>query len=169
MTRRDFLWLLGLTGCYSKEIIRPSGIENDSSKMKKQIIDWWAGSVASSAFDDVWGWWRADDYSGSSPNIVLNDKSLNGNSMTQAGGTLTPGTAANGKAKMTGNSTARLISSLSMRGWPSTIITVGKRLNNGDVVGFLDIPVCPHHLLFIQALKRQILMSCIIQILPVIR
>lgn len=40
MTRRDFLWILGLTGCYKEEIISPS-IETDSTAMKKQIIGFW--------------------------------------------------------------------------------------------------------------------------------
>lgn len=42
MTRRYFLGLLGLAGCYPKEVISPV-IKNDSTAMKKQIIGWWNG------------------------------------------------------------------------------------------------------------------------------
>lgn len=84
----------------------------------------------SSAFDDIKGWWRADTFSGSTPNVILTDKSLNGNNMTQQAGILTAGTAANGQAKFTGNATARLTSPLTLKNWPVTIITLGKRANN---------------------------------------
>ena len=33
-------------------------------------------STPHSAFTDVWGWWRADSFSGSSPNVTLKDKSI---------------------------------------------------------------------------------------------
>lgn len=85
------------------------------------------GGGVQSAFTDVWGWWRADTFSGVTPNVVLTDKSANGRNMTQAAGTLTAGTAANGKPKFTGNATARLNSSATLESWPITIITVGKR------------------------------------------
>lgn len=103
--------------------------------MRRTVRDFWwmGGNATSSAFDDVWGWWRADDYSGSSPNIVLNDKSGNGRNMTQAAGTLTPGTAANGQARIVGNSTARLTSSGAIESWPITIITVALRANNATM------------------------------------
>lgn len=78
-------------------------------------------------FADVWGWWRADDFSGTTPNVILNDKSGNGRTMTQAAGTLTAGTAANGQARFTGNSTARLTSTATIEAWPITMITVARR------------------------------------------
>lgn len=89
----------------------------------------------SSAFDDIWGWWRADTYTGSSPNIVLTDKSANGRDMTQQAGTITPGTGANGQARMVGGSTAYLTSSATMESWPVTVFTVGKK-TNGSTCGF---------------------------------
>lgn len=102
--------------------------------MKTSLIDLLnSGSSSTSAFDDIWGWWRADDYSGSSPNIVLNDKSGNSRDMTQQAGTLTPGTAANGQARMVGNATARLTSSGAIESWPITIITVALRANNATM------------------------------------
>lgn len=101
--------------------------------LTKQIMD--PPTYISSVFDDVWGWWRADDYSGSSPNIVLNDKSGNSRTMTQAAGTLTPGTAANGQARMAGNATARLNSSGTLKRWPMTVFTVGRRAA-GATCGF---------------------------------
>jgi hypothetical protein len=96
----------------------------------KKSYWWMSGASTVSAFVDVWGWWRADTYSGSSPNIVLTDKSTNGRNMTQAAGTLTPGTAANGQAQFTGGATARLTTSGSLESWPCTIITIAKRANN---------------------------------------
>src|SRR6185436_14136012 len=45
----------------------------------------------------------------------------------QAAGTLTPGTAANGKARFTGNATARLTCPGTIKSWPITQITIGKR------------------------------------------
>lgn len=88
-----------------------------------------------SVFNDLWGWWRADTYTGSNPNIVLTDKSGNGRDMTQQAGTLTPGTAGNGQAKMTGNSTARLTSGSTLKKWPLTMVVVGKR-TAGALCGF---------------------------------
>ncbi len=91
-------------------------------------------NIATSAFLDVFGWWRADEFTGSSPNVVLTDKSTNGRNMTQVAGTMTAGTAANGQAKFAATS-ARLTSAATLRSWPVTIITIGKR-SNGATVGF---------------------------------
>lgn len=88
---------------------------------------WMGGGSTPSAFSDVWGWWRADTISGTSGSYVLADKSVNGRNMTQAGGTITPGTAANGQARLTGNATARFTSAATIESWPITIITVGRR------------------------------------------
>lgn len=88
-----------------------------------------------SAFDDVWGWWRADTFTGSNPTITLTDLSGNGRNMTQVAGTLTPGTAANGQARMVGNATARLTNSATLNSWPCTIITIGRR-TAGATCGF---------------------------------
>lgn len=99
------------------------------------INDWvWGGqSGPASAFDDILGWWRADTFTGTSPNVVLTDKSVNGNNMTQAAGTLTPGTAANGQSRMVGNATASLTSALTVQSWPFTSITVALRANNATM------------------------------------
>ena len=84
-----------------------------------------------SAFDDVWGWWRADTYTGSSPTITLQDRSGNARHMVQAAGTLTPGTATNGQARMVGGgSTTRLDCAATLDAWPMTSITVAKHTNN---------------------------------------
>jgi len=92
-------------------------------------------SSKSSAFDDLWGRWRADTYTGSSPTITLTDLSGNSRDMVQQAGTLTPGTGANGQARMVGNASARLLSSGTLKRWPITIITVGKR-TAGSTAGF---------------------------------
>lgn len=103
---------------------------------KKKIFQWWAGSATTSAFSDVWGWWRADTYTGSSPNITLTDKSGNGRDMVQQAGTLTPGTASgSGQAKMTGGATARLLSAGTLKRWPLTVFTIGRR-TAGATCGF---------------------------------
>jgi hypothetical protein len=96
---------------------------------------WFLSGQSSSAFDDIWGWWRADEYTSTNPTISLTDKSGNGRNMVQQAGTLTPGTGANGQARITGNATARLLSSGTLKRWPITIITVGKR-TAGATVGF---------------------------------
>lgn len=93
-----------------------------------------AGSQVS-AFDDLWGWWRADDFSGGAGTYVLNDKSENGRNMTQAAGTLTPGTAANGQARFVGNATARFTNASTLARWPMTVITIGLRAA-GATMGF---------------------------------
>ncbi len=85
------------------------------------------GSVALSAFDDVWGWWRADTYTSTSPTIALTDLSGNGRTMAQQAGTLTPGTATNGQPRITGNASAYLTSSATLSSWPVTIVTYGQR------------------------------------------
>jgi hypothetical protein len=86
-----------------------------------------SGTATSSAFDDIWGWWRADEYTGTSPTISLNDLSGNSRTMTQQAGVLTPGTAANGKARLTGNASTWLSSVAALHSWPVTIITYGQR------------------------------------------
>lgn len=84
--------------------------------------------MPSSAFDDVWGWWRADNISGSSPTMSFVDLSGNSRTMTQTAGSLTAGTAANGQARVTGNGTATLsVSGSNLAAWPMTVITVCKR------------------------------------------
>lgn len=93
------------------------------------------GGVASSAFSDVWGWWRADTFSGINPNVILTDKSPNGRNMTQAAGTMTPGIAANGQARFTGNATTRLTSSATFNAWPCTVVIFYKR-TVGNTCGF---------------------------------
>jgi hypothetical protein len=125
LTRREFL-TAGLILASCKE-----------EYMNVKKISWFlnSGGGSSSAFTDVWGWWRADTYTGSSPNIVLTDKSANARDMTQAAGTLTPGISTNGQAKLTGGSTARLTSSASLSSWPVTMMTVFKRAS-GATCGF---------------------------------
>lgn len=91
--------------------------------------------VLQTVFSDVAGRWRADGVSGSSGSYVVSDISGNGHSMTQVAGTITLGTAANGQAKMTGNTTARLTSTFTIQGWPLTIITIAKR-PAGNPCGF---------------------------------
>ena len=83
-----------------------------------------------SAFNDIAGWWRADTFTGASPNIILTDKSGKGKNATQQAGTLTSGTGVNGQAKFTGNSSAYLNIGLSMNNWPITVITIALRANN---------------------------------------
>ncbi len=102
----------------------------------KKILNFFLGGTPSSAFDDVLAEWRADTFTGVSPNIVLTDLTGNGYNMTQAAGTLTPGTGTNGQAKMTGNATARLTSTLSLKSWPYTFVFVFKRANNATC-GFI--------------------------------
>lgn len=80
-----------------------------------------------SAFDDIWGWWRADTYTGTSPTIALTDLSGNSRTMTQQAGTLTAGTSANGQAKLTGNASTYLTSAATLKNWPVTIVTYGQR------------------------------------------
>lgn len=92
------------------------------------------GAVTVSAFADIKAWYRADTFTGTTPSVSLTDKSKNGNNAVQAAGTMTPGTAANGQAKFTASS-ARLESSVTMRNWPCTIITVGKSPANA-LTGF---------------------------------
>ena len=84
-------------------------------------------SVPASAFDDVWGWWRADSVGGSSPSMTFNDLSGNSRTMTQQAGTLTLGTAANGQAKVTGGATAYVTTSGALKNWPITVVTYGQR------------------------------------------
>lgn len=91
--------------------------------------------VTPSAFDDITGWWRADSITGSSGSYVLEDLSPNNYDMTQAAGTVTTGTAANGQAKITGNSTARFTSSLAINRWPGTVVVIGLR-GAGVAMGF---------------------------------
>ena len=91
-----------------------------------------------SAFADVWGWWRADTYTGSSPNISLTDLSPNGRNMVQAAGTLTPGTAANGQARMVGNASARLTNAATLNRWPCTSLRLVEE-QQVILVDFLDI------------------------------
>jgi len=79
-----------------------------------------------SVFNDVAGRWRADTYT-TPGSYSFTDLSGNNNHMVQQAGTLTPGTAANGQAKFTGNASARLTSALTIKSWPVTIITFGKR------------------------------------------
>jgi|SRR5688572_3205326 len=88
-----------------------------------------------SVFDDVNAWLRADNITGSSGSYVLEDLSPNNNDFTQAAGTVTIGTAANGQAKITGNSTARFNSSLSINRWPGTVVVIGLRAA-GATMGF---------------------------------
>lgn len=83
-----------------------------------------------SVFNDITGWWRADTYTGSSGSYSLTDKSPNAHNMVQQAGTLTPGTGVNSMAKFTGNASAYLNSTLSLRNWPVTVITVALRANN---------------------------------------
>jgi hypothetical protein len=122
---------------------RRCGVKNGKSVCRKPRTDWWkkslgvdwygssgGGEPVVDPFADIWGWWRADDFSGVTPNVVLNDKSGNSRTMTQAAGTLTAGTAANGQARFTGNATARLISAATLESWPRTIFFVGLRANN---------------------------------------
>lgn len=90
---------------------------------------------ATSAFDNMWGWWRADDFSGGAGTYVLNDKSGNARNMTQAAGTLTPGTAANGQARFVGNATARFTNASTLARWPMTVVTIGLRAA-GATMGF---------------------------------
>lgn len=99
------------------------------------LVNSYARTPQTSAFGDVGAWLRADNFTGTNPNIVLIDKSANGRNFTQVAGTLTPGTAANGQARITGNGTARLTSSWAIESWPVTIITVGRRAA-GATVGF---------------------------------
>lgn len=103
--------------------------------MRSKFIWWLSGGGSASAFDDVFGWWRADTYTGSNPTITLTDLSGNGRDMLQVAGTLTPGTAANGQARMAGNATARLTNAATLKRWPVTIITVGRR-TAGATCGF---------------------------------
>ena len=84
------------------------------------------GAAPSSAFDDVWGWWRADTYTSTSPTIALTDLSGNSRTMTQQAGTLTPGTA-NGQANLTGTSSTWLSSAATLQSWPITIVAFGSR------------------------------------------
>jgi len=93
------------------------------------------GGAQSSAFDDIWGWWRADTYTGANPTIALTDLSGNSRTMTQQAGTLTPGTAANGQARMVGNAAAYLTSSATLNSWPVTIVSYGQR-TDGTSQGF---------------------------------
>jgi len=88
------------------------------------------GSSPVSAFDDIWGWWRADTYTSTSPTIALTDLSGNSRTMTQQAGTLTPGTSANGQARMVGNASAYLTSAAALESWPVTIFTFGQRTTN---------------------------------------
>jgi len=80
-----------------------------------------------SVFDDILGHWDADTFTGTSGSYVLTDKSGNGHPMTQAAGTITPGTSTNGKPRMVGNATARFTCPLTMKSWPLTVVTVFKR------------------------------------------
>lgn len=105
--------------------------------MRRSLLYNWIASKKQqqSAFDNLWGRWRADSYTGSNPTISLTDLSGNGRTMTQVAGTLTPGTAANGQARMTGNAMARLSCSATIKRWPITVITVGRRAS-GATCGF---------------------------------
>lgn len=120
MNRSEFLKLLGLIGL-------GSCIEED---MNIRNINWWSGgSTTTSAFDDIWGWWRADEISGESGSYVLSDKSGNSRDMVQQSGTVTLGTASNGAAKIVGDSSSNFLSTGEIKSWPVTVITVGKRNN----------------------------------------
>lgn len=84
--------------------------------------------ASASAFDDIWGWWRADTISGTSPTMQFTDRSGNERHMIQAGGTLTSGTSTNGQAQVTGStSAAYLTCSATIDAWPLTTITIFKR------------------------------------------
>jgi hypothetical protein len=115
-----------------------TGCSKPRANWWKQVlgVDWFnhntsGGSDPSpSAFDDIWGWWRADEFTGTSGSYALTDKSGNSRTMTQAAGTLTPGTAANGQARFTGNATARFTSAATLENWPITVFTIGRRTNN---------------------------------------
>lgn len=85
------------------------------------------GAPAGSVFDSAWDRWRADDFSGSSPTITLNDRSGNGRHMLQQAGTLTPGTSANGQAQLTGNLSTYLHNAANLPAWPCTIVSFGNR------------------------------------------
>lgn len=87
-----------------------------------------------SAFDDVWGWWRADNISGSSPTMQFTDLSGNGRHMVQSAGTLTAGTGVNSQPKVAAT-TAQLDNAGELSGWPITVVTVLLRANN-QVCGF---------------------------------
>lgn len=99
------------------------------------ILNPYSHGSSATVFEDVWGWWRADEISGTSGSYTLADKSGNGRTMTQSAGTITTGTATNGQAKLTGNATARFTSLASLESWPITIITVGRR-TSGTASGF---------------------------------
>lgn len=89
-----------------------------------------------SAFNDIAGWWRADTHTGSSGGYSLTDLSANANNMVQQAGTLTFASGVNSQQKMTGNSSAYLNSTLGVKSWPCTIITIAVRANNA-LVGFV--------------------------------
>lgn len=105
------------------------GICNHISRhITERSVDEYTNQTQASAFDDVWGWYRADSISGTSTAMTFNDLSGNGRHAVQTAGTLTAGTATNGQAKVTGNSTATLTcGSDAISGWPMTVITVAKR------------------------------------------
>ena len=88
------------------------------------------GTRTITVFDDVAGWWRADNFSGTAGSYVLIDKSAHNNSMGQQAGTLTAGTGVNSQARFTGNASAWWSSNLLIKSWPVTIITVAVRTNN---------------------------------------
>lgn len=96
---------------------------------------------AYSVFNDVSGWWRADTFTGSSGSYSLTDLSNNAHPMVQQAGTLTAGTGVNSKAKFTGNASAYLNSSLNLKSWPVTVITVALRANNATCGFFGHIGV----------------------------
>lgn len=78
-------------------------------------------------FDSMWGRWRADTFTSTSPTISLTDLSGNSRHMVQQAGTIATGTAANGQARMTGISTTYLTTSATLESWPVTVFTVGRR------------------------------------------
>lgn len=81
-------------------------------------------------FELAKGRWRANSITGSPGSYVLTDLTGNGYDMTQAAGTVTTGTADNGKEKITGNSSARFTSSLAINRWPGTVVFIGLNANN---------------------------------------
>lgn len=76
MTRRDFLWLLGLTGCYKEEIIPIN------PPMKKQIIGLWASGGATTLLNNLTAYWKLDESSDGSAPVSRLDSGTNGLTLT---------------------------------------------------------------------------------------